>query len=68
MPVPDYVVAFSREVKGNKVIVIANFGKEDYNPVFNLPGEFVNHFTGEAITAPYNVSLAPGEYIVITSR
>ena len=67
VPVPETVVAFSREVKGNQVIVIANFGKEAYNPVFNLPGaQYTNHFTGEKIEGPCNLSIAPGEYVVLT--
>ena len=67
VPVPDTVVAFSREVKGNQVVVIANFGKEPYNPVFNLPGAtFTNHFTRESIQGPCELSIAPGEYIVLT--
>jgi len=65
VPVPGDVVAFSREVKGNQVIVIANFGKETYAPTFNLPG-CTNHFTGEAVEAPCPLSIAPGEYVVLT--
>ena len=67
VPVPETVVAFSRETGDNQVIVIANFGKENYSPVFNLPGKhFTNHFTGEAIESPCELSLDPGDYIVIT--
>ncbi|MBR6305633.1 MAG: alpha-amylase, partial [Bacteroidales bacterium] len=67
VPVPETVAAFSREVKGNQVIVIANFGKEPYEPVFNIPGAgYTNHFTGEKIESPCNLSIAPGEYVVIT--
>ena len=67
VPVPETVVAFSRETRDNQVIVIANFGKENYSPVFNLPGKhFTNHFTGEAIESPCELSLDPGDYIVIT--
>ena len=65
VPVPEDVVAFSREVKGNQVIVIANFGKESYDPTFNL-GACTNHFTGEAVEAPCQLSIAPGEYVVLT--
>ena len=64
--VPEGIVAFSRELNGNKVIVIANFGKEDYTPVFNLPGRFTNHFTGEKVKSPLQLSLAPGDYVVFT--
>ena len=64
--VPEGIVAFSRELNGNKVIVIANFGKEDYTPVFNLPGRFTNHFTGEKVKSPMQLSLAPGDYVVFT--
>ena len=67
VPVPDDVVAFSRELKGNQVIVIANFGKEPYTPVFNIPDiTYTNHFTGEKIEGPCPLSLEYGEYIVLT--
>ena len=67
VPVPDTVVAFDRKLKDNQVIVIANFGKEPYEPVFNIPDvTFTNHFTGETIEGPVQLSIAPGEYIVLT--
>ncbi|MCR5018228.1 MAG: alpha-amylase, partial [Bacteroidales bacterium] len=67
VPVPDTVVAFDRKLKDNQVIVIANFGKEPYEPVFNIPDvAFTNHFTGETIEGPVQLSIAPGEYIVLT--
>ena len=67
VPVPETVVAFSREVKGNQVIVIANFGKEPYEPTFNYPAAvYTNHFTGEAVKSPYPLSIAPGEFVVLT--
>ena len=95
---PEGIVAFSREVKGNKVIVIANFGvaqpqeapevKADANdnrpqgdvvaepfknleaaPVtqtLKLDGEYKNAFTGEVMSGEVEVTLAPGEYLVLT--
>ena len=95
---PEGWVAFHREVKGNMVIVLANFGtpveqeavqeKAEANdnrpqgdkvavpflnlesaPVtmtFNLPGEYRNVFTGEVVTSPFDLTLAPGEYMVLT--
>ena len=67
VPVPDTVVAFSRELKDNQVIVIANFGKEPYAPTFNIPDvTYTNCFTGEKVEAPYQLNLAPGEYVVLT--
>ncbi|MBP5333438.1 MAG: HAD hydrolase-like protein [Bacteroidales bacterium] len=95
---PEGWVAFHREVKGNMVIVIANFGvpvpaeapeaKADANdnrpqgdvvaepfknleaaPVtmtLNLKGEYKDVFTGNVIKTPYDITLAPGEYIVLT--
>ena len=64
--VPEGIVAFSREVKGNKVIVIANFGSETFAPDFNHPGVFTNLFTGETIEGRTPISVAPGEYLVFT--
>ena len=69
VPVPETVVAFSRELKGNQVIVMANFGKEVYEPTFNLPGTtFTNAFTGESVKSPCPLSLAPGDYVVLTKK
>ena len=66
VPVPETVVAFAREVKDNQVVVIANFGKEPYNPVFNIPGvTYKNQFTGELVEGPVELSLAPGEFVVL---
>ena len=33
---------------------------------FNVPGEFKNAFTGETMSSPFDITLAPGEYIVLT--
>ena len=33
---------------------------------FNVPGEFKNAFTGETVTSPFDITLAPGEFIVLT--
>ena len=65
--VPEGIVAFSRTKGENQVIVIANFGKEDYTPVFNIPDTvYTNHFTGEKVEGPANLSIAPGAYLVLT--
>ena len=65
--VPEGIVAFSRTKGENQVIVIANFGKEDYTPVFNIPDTvYTNHFTGEKVEGPANLSIAPGDYVVLT--
>ena len=65
--VPEGIVAFSRTKGENQVIVIANFGKDAYTPVFNLPGTvYTNHFTGEKVEGPADLSLAPGEYVILT--
>ena len=101
---PDGVIAFSRKVKGNTVIVAANFGvtpavipsedeaeaKESLEATDNRPagetggtpflnlnadpvevsiplkGTFTNWFTGEKVSKNYTVTLAPGEYVVLT--
>ncbi len=65
--VPEGIVAFSRTKGENQVIVIANFGKEDYTPVFNIPDTvYTNHFTGEKVEGPADLSIAPGAYLVLT--
>ena len=102
---PDGVIAFSRKVKGNTVIVAANFGVTPEEPVISseaegeaekseatdnrpagetggtpflnlnadpvevsipLKGTFTNWFTGEKVSKNYTVTLAPGEYVVLT--
>ena len=64
--VPEDIVAFSREVKDNLVVVITNFGKEEFVRDFNYPGTFTNVFSGETIETRTPFSLAPGEYLVLT--
>ena len=59
-------MAFSRKAGDNEVIVIANFGKEPYTPVFNYPGNFTDAFTGEVVDQPRELNLAPGEFVVFT--
>ncbi len=102
---PDGVLAFSRSVPGNSVVVLANFGiapasldagkpAEDFNPVAasanagatdNVPpilfrnleapaatvtlplkGRYTDWFTGEKHRGKTTLTLAPGEYIVLT--
>jgi glycosidase len=104
---PDGVIAFRRKVKGNTVVVAANFGvapdfstalemteegeeKESAEATDNRPagetggtpflnlnadpvevsiplkGTFTNWFTGEKVSKKLTVTLAPGEYVVLT--
>ncbi len=95
---PEGWVAFHREVKGNMVVVLANFGipvkqeaaeeKADAGdnrpqgdkvavpflnlqsaPVtmtFNVPGEFKDVFKGTVVNSPAQITLAPGEFMVLT--
>ena len=103
---PDGVIAFRRQVKGNTVVVAANFGvapavipsegegeaeaKESVEATDNRPagetggtpflnlnadpvevsiplkGTFTNWFTGEKVSKNLTVTLAPGEYVVLT--
>ena len=95
---PEGWVAFSRELKGNKVIVIASFGEpvaqepqevqaeaNDNRPqgdvaaqpfknleaapitmTLNLKEDYKNAFTGEVVKCPTDITLAPGEFIVLT--
>lgn len=65
--VPEGIVAFSRTKGENQVIVIANFGKEAYTPEFKMAGTvYTNHFTGEKVEGPVDLSIAPGAYLVLT--
>ena len=95
---PEGWVAFHRELKGNRVIVIANFGvpvpaeapeavgeandnrpageivaepfknleAEPVTMTLNLKEEYKNAFTGEVVKCPVDITLAPGEYLVLT--
>ena len=94
---PEGWVAFHREVDGNMVIVIANFGipvtpepvavaaGNDNRPsgdvvaepflnlksapvtmTFNVPGKFKDVFKGTEVESPFELTLAPGEFIVLT--
>ena len=95
---PEGWVAFHRELKGNRVIVIANFGvpvpaeapeavgeandnrpageivaqpfknleAEPVTMTLNLKEEYKNAFTGEAVKCPVDITLAPGEFLVLT--
>ena len=94
---PEGWVAFHREVAGNMVIVIANFGipvtqeavsaaeGNDNGPsgdvvaepfknleaapvtmTFKVPGKFKDVFKGATVESPFDITLAPGEFIVLT--
>ena len=95
---PEGLVAFHREVKDDKVIVLANFGvpvpaaapaaasegndnrpqgdavaepflnlqAEPVSPVFNLEGQYRDVFKDTVLTAPVTITLAPGEFMVLT--
>ena len=99
-PGADGVVAFHREVKGNKVIVLANFGHASVDtvemeeveandnrpqsaklkePFFNLKSEpvlytikldgvYTNAFTGEKLSGDQSITLAPGDYLILTRK
>ena len=102
---PDGVIAFRRQVKGNTVVVAANFGVAPEEPAIsseaegevekseatdnrpagetggtpflnlnaapvevNIPlkGTFTNWFTGEKVSKNLTVTLAPGEFVVLS--
>ena len=95
---PEGWVAFHRELKDNRVIVIANFGvpvpaeapeavgeandnrpageivaepfknleAEPVTMTLNLKEEYKNAFTGEVVKCPVDITLAPGEYLVLS--
>ena len=104
---PDGVLAFHRSIRGNDVVVVANFGlapaaldagkpAEDFNPVaasanaaaagetaaapilfrnleapaatltLPLKGRYTDWFTGEKHRGSTTLTIAPGEYIVLT--
>ena len=53
--------------QGDKVTVpFLNLESVPVTMAFNLPGEYRNVFTGEVVTSPFNLTLAPGEYMVLT--
>ncbi len=63
---PADVVAFSREVKGNKVIVIASFAAEGSAHVaLDLDGTYTEPFLGETCKGRFEADLAKGDYIVL---
>ena len=43
-----------------------NLQSDPVTMTLNLPGEYRNVFTGETVTPPVEITLAPGEYIVLT--
>ena len=43
-----------------------NLQSEPVTMTLNLPGEYKNVFTGETFKTPYEITLAPGEYMVLT--
>ena len=43
-----------------------NLQSEPVTKTFNLPGEYKDVFTGATIKTPYEITLAPGEYKVLT--
>ena len=97
---PEWIVAFHREVKGNKVIVLANFGipageaevetadgnsnrpdgakaaepflnlknGEPYSPTIKLDGEYTDVFSGATMSGENTITIAPGEFLVLTRQ
>ncbi|MBR6347151.1 MAG: alpha-amylase [Bacteroidales bacterium] len=95
---PEGWVAFHREVKGNKVIVLASFGSaepqeapavqaeandnrpqgevnaapfrnlqaEPVTMTIKLDGKYTNVFTGEKLEGDRLITLAPGDYLVLS--
>ena len=43
-----------------------NLQSDPVTMTLNLPGEYRNVFTGETFKTPYEITLAPGEYMVLT--
>ncbi len=64
---PEGLVAFHREVEGNKVIVLANFDQsEPVTRVLKLDGEYKEVFKDITMSGELTITLAPGEYMVLT--
>ena len=64
---PEGLVAFHREVEGNKVIVLANFDQsEPVTRVLKLDGEYKEVFKDTTMSGELTITLAPGEYMVLT--
>ena len=66
---PKDVVAFSREVEGNKVIVVASFAPEaPAHVVLDLDGTYTESFLGETCEGHQEMDLAKGDYVVLTKK
>ena len=71
-PVTQEPIAVSAEGNDNRPAgdTIAqpflNLQSEPVTMTLNLPGEYRNVFTGATIKTPYEITLAPGEYMVLT--
>ncbi len=53
--------------QGDKVAVpFLNLESAPVTMTLNLLGEYKNVFTGEVIKTPYDITLAPGDYMVLT--
>ena len=63
---PEDMVAFHREVKGNRVIVLANFGSAPVTRILNLKEQYRDVFNGRVVTPPVELSFSPGEFMVLT--
>ena len=62
------VLAFSREVKGNKVIVLANLSAVPQDVETPLDGTYTEVFSGEVKEGKISTTLGPWSYLVLTRK
>ncbi len=61
---PEGVMAFSREKKGDKVIVFANFNETDASVTLPSDGKYTELFTGNPVEGGSAQVVRPGGYLV----
>ena len=63
--VPEDVLAFSRSLGGNEVVVIANLSAQKQTVSLSLEGEYTSVFSGIVMASPKSVDLAQWVYIFL---
>ncbi len=62
------VLAFSREVRGNKVVVLANLSAVPQDVEVPLDGKYTEIFSGETKEDRVSTTLGPWSYLVLTRK
>ncbi len=66
--VPEDVLAFSRSLGGNEVVVIANLSAQKQTVSLSLDGEYTSVFSGIVMASPKSADLAPWGYMVLAKN